>query len=181
MPDEATAGNPPAPTATPPEQPAAPQPTPAAPVVATPPAPAPTKPKNKNKPAKTDYRAELEKLKTDMTAEINAVKAQAEQTRLNSIKAAVLIEAKQRGFIYPDDVLGKVDLAGLELTENGVKGLGKALDDVAKARPSWLQPAEVSKPAEPQKPAGRGWFGGGKAHDDGASKPPVKLNKGLVL
>ena len=184
MAEETTPATMPAPTATPADSPPAAAPVQVVAPIVAPPTVATLTPtvkvKAKNK-AKTDYRAELEKFKSEMTAQLDAVKAQAEQTRQNSLKAAILQEAKLRGFIYPDDVLGKVNLADLELTEKGIKGLDKALDAVAKERPSWLQTIEAEKPAEPQKPAGRSWFGGGKPHDDGASKPAVKLNRGLTI
>lgn len=98
--------------------------------------------------ARDEEMSELEREQAArQAAEVDAEAARSEgQTAIDRanmvlMRSAVLVEAKDQGFEYPEDVWEQLDHGALTLAEDGatVQGVEQATKAVAKARPLWLK------------------------------------------
>ena len=119
-------------------------------------------------------KTEVEKLREEaVQAKTKATQLEA-QARESTLRGAVIAEAAKQGFADPMDAYKLLDMAKMELGEDGtVKGLTEALTTLATAKPYLRQKnALVVPPANPSRDSGsqertdedrrRDYFGGGR-------------------
>jgi len=119
-------------------------------------------------------KTEVEKLREEaVQAKTKATQLEA-QARESTLRGAVIAEAAKQGFADPMDAYKLLDMAKMELGEDGtVKGLTEALTTLATAKPYLRQKnALVVPPTNPSRDSGsqertdedrrREYFGGGR-------------------
>jgi len=109
--------------------------------------------------AQDDKKSDLEKLqealsgKDQSISELQVRLEAVEQERTKAlIRAKVVAAAAAKEFKDPEDAYRLIDLSKLSLEEDGVKGIGEALDALAEAKPYLLRAAEATTTTPPKVP-----------------------------